>query len=103
MVSNLLIEGTGILSVPFPRPNFVKINNQKTNNQESTKIMVTPKSGLFLAGACIMGIAAVGSVFELSSGNPELGSLTTGIILALSIPLTGILFYAAVVDAKANQ
>jgi hypothetical protein len=42
-------------------------------------------------------------VFELSSGTPELGSLTTGLILAASIPLTGILFWAAVRDTRANQ
>ena len=48
-------------------------------------------------------IAAVGSIFELSSGNPELGTLVTGIILAASVPLTGLFFYAAVRDARANQ
>jgi hypothetical protein len=64
----------------------------------------TPKSSLLLAGSCITAIAAVGSIFELSSGTPQLGSLVTGIILALSIPLTGFLFYAAVQDANnANQ
>ena len=48
-------------------------------------------------------IAAVGSVFELSSGDPQLGGLTTGIILAVSVPLTVIFFYTAVLDTKANQ
>jgi hypothetical protein len=65
--------------------------------------MMTPKSGLFLLSSCVAAIAAVGSIFELSSGTPQLGTLTTGIILAASIPLTGIMFYAAVRDAKANQ
>lgn len=64
---------------------------------------MTPKSGILLAGSCITAIAAVGSVFELSSGEPELGSLITGVILALSIPLTVICFLAAVQDTKANQ
>jgi hypothetical protein len=64
---------------------------------------VTPKSGVFLAGSCVTAIAAVGSIFELSSGDPQLGTLVTGIILALAVPLTGILFYAAVQDARANQ
>ncbi len=64
---------------------------------------VTPKSGVFLAGSCITAIAAVGSVFELSSGEPELGQLTTGIILAVSIPLVVLFFLAAVKDARANQ
>ncbi|HEY9633783.1 MAG TPA: hypothetical protein V6D14_10275 [Coleofasciculaceae cyanobacterium] len=64
---------------------------------------MTPKSGLFLIGSCIAAIASVGSIFELSSGNPQLGSLTTGIILAAGIPLTGLFFYAAVRDARANQ
>lgn len=63
----------------------------------------TPKSGALLAGSCIAAIAAVGSVFELSSGNPDLGTLPTGIILALSVPLGVICFLAAVSDARANQ
>lgn len=63
---------------------------------------MTPKSGLFLGGSCIAAIAAVGSIFELSSGNPDLGGLTTSIILAISVPLTGLFFLAAVRDAN-NQ
>lgn len=63
---------------------------------------ITPKSGLFLAGSCITAIAAVGSIFELISGEPDLGIQVTAIILALSIPLTGLFFFAAVKDAKAN-
>ncbi|MDH6059763.1 hypothetical protein NWP17_04810 [Chrysosporum bergii ANA360D] len=63
---------------------------------------LTPKSGLFLAGACITAIAGVGSVFELSSGQPDLGVQVTTIILGLSIPLTGLFFIAAVKDARAN-
>ena len=66
-------------------------------------IIVTPKSALFLAGSCIAAIAAVGSVFELASGEPELGSLVTSIILAISIPLVGLLFVAAVRDTNANN
>ena len=66
-------------------------------------ISMTPKSGVLLLGSCITAIAAVGSIFELSSGNPELGNLTTGIILAASIPLTAFFFWAAVVDTRANQ
>ncbi|MBD2098954.1 hypothetical protein H6F90_28230 [Trichocoleus sp. FACHB-591] len=64
---------------------------------------LTPKSGVFLGGSCVAAIAAVGSVFELSSGKPDLGGLVTGIILAISIPLTVIFFLAAVRDARANQ
>lgn len=64
---------------------------------------MTPKSGVLLMGSCIAAIAAVGSIFELSSGTPELGNTTTGIILAASIPLTGLFFWAAVQDARANQ
>ena len=64
--------------------------------------MYTPKSGLFLGGASITAIAAVGSVFELTSGQPDLGVQVTAIILGLSIPLTGLFFFAAVKDARAN-
>jgi hypothetical protein len=66
-------------------------------------VYLTPKSGLFLGGACITAIAAVGSVFELSYGQPDLGVLTTAVILGLSIPLTGLFFFAAVRDARANM
>lgn len=66
-------------------------------------MMMTPKSGILLMGCCIAAIAGVGSIFELSSGTPQLGTLTTGGILALSIPLTALLFYAAVRDTQANQ
>ncbi len=64
---------------------------------------MTPKSGLLLGVSSIAAIAAVGSIFELSSGTPQLGSLPTGIILALSIPMTIAAFYMAVQDARANQ
>lgn len=64
---------------------------------------MTPKSGILLAGACVSAIAAVGSIFELSSGVPQLGTVITSVILALTIPSTGIFFYAAVKDARANQ
>ncbi|MBK1990296.1 hypothetical protein A0J48_022685 [Sphaerospermopsis aphanizomenoides BCCUSP55] len=63
---------------------------------------LTPKSGLFLGSSCVTAIAAVGSVFELSSGQPDFGVQTTAIILALSIPLTVLFFMAAVKDARAN-
>lgn len=65
--------------------------------------MLTPKSGIFLAGSCIAAIAAVGSIFELTSGEPELGNLLTGAILAVSVPLVVIFFLIAVRDARANQ
>ncbi|NET53857.1 MAG: hypothetical protein F6K09_36050 [Merismopedia sp. SIO2A8] len=64
---------------------------------------MTPKSGVLLGLSCIAAIAAVGSVFELSSGAPELGSVVTSIILATSVPLTGVCFYIAVQDTKTNQ
>ncbi|MFK0733783.1 MAG: hypothetical protein ACIWVG_21945 [Gloeotrichia echinulata HAB0833] len=63
---------------------------------------LTPKGGFFLASSCVTAIAAVGSIFELSYGQPDLGVQLTTIILVLSIPLTGLFFFAAVRDAKAN-
>ncbi|VXD12587.1 hypothetical protein [Planktothrix paucivesiculata] len=63
----------------------------------------TPKSMVLLLGSCVAAIASVGSVFELSSGDPQLGGLTTSVILALSIPLGIFLFFAAVKDAQMNQ
>jgi hypothetical protein len=59
-------------------------------------MIYTPKTGACLLGACISAIASVGSIFELTSGNPELGTTTTTIILAIAVPLTGFLFFTAV-------
>lgn len=64
---------------------------------------MTPKSGLYLLISCIAAIAAVGSIFELSYGDPDLGQLPTIVILVGSIPLSGLLFWAAVQDTRANQ
>ena len=65
--------------------------------------MWTPKSGLFLLCSCVAAIAAVGSIFELASGQPDWGTAPTSVVLALSIPMVGLFFYAAVRDAKANM
>ncbi|GAB4347424.1 MAG: hypothetical protein Fur0042_13770 [Cyanophyceae cyanobacterium] len=61
---------------------------------------MTPKSGLFLGLSCVAAIAAVGSVFELTSGAPDWGTTATAIILALSVPLSGACFYAAVKNSE---
>jgi hypothetical protein len=45
-----------------------------------------PLAGLLLAMACLLGIAATGSVFELAYGDPDLGLQTTRLILAGSLP-----------------
>ncbi|MBD2652314.1 hypothetical protein H6G45_02160 [Synechocystis sp. FACHB-383] len=64
---------------------------------------MTPKSSILLLLSCVSAIAAVGCVFELSSGQPELGSATTTAILLGSIPLTAIFFWIAVQDTRANM
>jgi hypothetical protein len=73
-----------------------------TNHSFSTPMVMTPLSGVFLALACIAAIAGVGSVFELSSGEPELGIPLTRIILGFSLPVTIGAFVAAVRSAKAE-
>jgi hypothetical protein len=47
-----------------------------------------PLAGVFLALACLLGIAATGCVFELAYGDPDLGVRTTRWILGLSMPGT---------------
>ncbi|PSO59551.1 MAG: hypothetical protein BRC47_15845 [Cyanobacteria bacterium QS_7_48_42] len=64
---------------------------------------MTPKSGILISVSCIAAIAAVGSVFELSYGEPKFGNLPTMLILAASVPACGFLFWAAVKDTRANQ
>ncbi|MFN7900749.1 MAG: hypothetical protein ACK5N0_14015 [Synechococcaceae cyanobacterium] len=55
-----------------------------------------PLAGLCLALACILGIAATGSVFELAYGDPDLGVTTTGWILGLSLPGTVVALLVAI-------
>lgn len=64
---------------------------------------MTPLSGLFLAISCVAAIAGVGSVFELSSGTPELGTNITQLILGLSIPTSALSFFAAVRSARDQE
>ena len=47
-----------------------------------------PLAGVFLALACVLGIASTGCVFELAYGDPELGVAPTSWILGLSAPGT---------------
>ena len=47
-----------------------------------------PLAGVMLGVACVLGIAATGSVFELAYGDPDLGLTTTRVILGLSLPGT---------------
>ena len=49
---------------------------------------MNPLAGLFLVLACILGIAATGSIFELAYGDPDLGVTTTSWILGLTAPAT---------------
>ena len=55
-----------------------------------------PLAGLFLALACLCGIAATGSVFELAYGDPDLGVGVTGAILAATLPGTVIALLGAI-------
>ncbi|WP_448379699.1 hypothetical protein [Gloeomargarita sp.] len=61
---------------------------------------LTPVSGLFLAGACVSAIAAVGCVFELGYGHPQLGPTLTWGILLVSVPASVGCFWAAVRSAR---
>jgi hypothetical protein len=66
-------------------------------------MFMSPKTSLFLGASCVAAIASVGSIFELSSGQPELGVLPTGIILAISVPSVVLFFLAAVRDARETR
>ena len=61
---------------------------------------MNPLAGLFLALACLLGIAATGSVFELAYGEPDLGVTATRWILGASIPGT---LVALVMAIRLNQ
>ncbi|MCX5941872.1 MAG: hypothetical protein NTU65_01945 [Cyanobacteria bacterium] len=61
---------------------------------------MNPLAGLFLALACLLGIAATGSVFELAYGDPDLGVTATRWILGASIPGT---LVALVLAIRLNQ
>ena len=55
-----------------------------------------PFAGVFLALACLLGIAATGSVFELSYGDPDLVVTATRLILAACLPGTVISLLVAI-------
>jgi len=55
-----------------------------------------PMAGLFLALACVAGIAATGSIFELAYGDPDLGVTTTRLILAACLPGTVVALLVAI-------
>ena len=55
-----------------------------------------PLAGLFLALACVCGIAATGCVFELAYGDPDLGVGLTSGILAATVPGTVLALLAAI-------
>jgi hypothetical protein len=55
-----------------------------------------PIAGLFLALACISGIASTGCVFELAYGEPDLGVGLTSAILAACLPGTAVALLVAI-------
>lgn len=61
------------------------------------------KSNLLLGASCIAAIAAVGSAFELASGQPDLGVGVTAGILVGAVPMTVWMFMSAVGAARAQQ
>ncbi|BAY50828.1 hypothetical protein NIES2134_115930 [Thermostichus vulcanus NIES-2134] len=61
------------------------------------------KSYLYLVGACVAAIATVGCIFELSSGEAQLGTVPTTVILLLSAPLGLVAFVTAVRLAHASD
>ncbi|URR36487.1 hypothetical protein NBE99_04955 [Thermosynechococcus sp. HN-54] len=61
------------------------------------------KSYLYLLAACVAAIATVGCIFELSSGEAQLGVVPTTMILLLSVPLGLAAFVTAVRLARASD
>ncbi|WP_353292731.1 hypothetical protein [Synechococcus sp. M16CYN] len=59
-------------------------------------MQMKPLAGLFLALACILGIASTGCVFELGYGDPDLGVLVTSWILAVAAPGTIVTLIVAI-------
>ena len=55
-----------------------------------------PLAGLFLALACLSGIAATGCVFELAYGEPDLGVGLTSAILAACLPGSAVTLLVAI-------
>ena len=55
-----------------------------------------PLAGLFLALACLSGIAATCCVFELAYGEPDLGVGLTSAILAACLPGSAVALLVAI-------
>ena len=67
-----------------------------TTSSRSADMPMKPLAGLFLALACVLGIAATGSVFELAYGDPDLGVTTTRLILGACLPGTVVALVLAI-------
>lgn len=57
---------------------------------------VDAPSGVLLGVSCVLAIASVGSIFELTGGHPTYGSGPTSAVLAVTLPAFLFLFYAAI-------
>ncbi|EME27153.1 hypothetical protein Gasu_52560 isoform 1 [Galdieria sulphuraria] len=66
----------------------------------SSKPPLNVPSGILLGVSCVLAIAFVGSIFELSSGHPQYGRELTSVILVSSLPSFLFLFYAAIQKGK---
>ncbi|GJQ09561.1 hypothetical protein GpartN1_g1352.t1 [Galdieria partita] len=66
----------------------------------NSKPPINVPSGILLGMSCVLAIAFVGSLFELSSGHPQYGREVTGAILVGSLPSFLFLFYAAIQKGK---
>ncbi len=61
------------------------------------------KAQLLLGLAIVAAIAFVGSIYELSSGEPDWGATITWGILGLSLPVAIVCFVVAVQLARASM
>lgn len=69
---------------------------------EGTDYPLNVPSPILLASSMVLGIASIGSVFELSGGSPANGFAASAAIAALGFPLCIFLFYAAIRKGQAE-
>lgn len=73
------------------------------NNKNDTSAVLPVPSAVLLLTSSVLAIAAIGCVFELSSGHPQYGTKLTSAILLVAGPAFPYLFWQAIRKGRAES
>lgn len=88
-------------SPPEEAKNVAPVEKNSPAEDESSLPLDVP-SPILLASSIVLAIAATGSTFQLAGGDPPNGLAITASIIAVSLPSSAFLFYAAILKGQAE-